>query len=517
MGEEGGSAPAPSGGGGGGQGGGAAGAANDHAGGGGGGHGAEPASVNGGAGHGNGHATADNNPPPIKVEKVSTVTADEEYPISPRCHTPNPFSRKNTHLDLDDYFSGPRDISKHSKWPLFLQMHGSITPKMVVPLLFVAAWSTWITAISLLFDSIDLSVGSVLLTITGFVVSMGLSFRSSTAYERYAEGRRYWGTLTLTCQTLGRVFWIHVNERPDSKKQDLLGKLTAMNLLVAFAVSLKHRLRFEPYSNYQGLDELIDHLETFAKSASEEDPYIAKQPGMIKDFGDRLGISFAASNPRKTLKKATSPTGNLPLEILCYLSAYADEVVGNGQLPIPMTQTNLYNGIATLNDVLTGTDRVLNTPLPIAYTIAFSQITWAYILVLPFQLIGSLGWITIPASMVAAYIILGILFIGREIENPFGSDVNDLPLELYCKQVMDDMETIAAKPKPRMAQYVESSRNKVLFPYSESSYYAWAQRPESVIRAALRNRPYNNFERSNPTAHGKPSTAGKSDDRHELV
>lgn len=102
MGEEGGSAPAPSGGGG--QGGGAAGAANGHAGGGGGAHGAEPASVNGGAGHGNGHATADNNPPPIKVEKVSTVTADEEYPISPRCHTPNPFSRKNTHLDLDDYF-----------------------------------------------------------------------------------------------------------------------------------------------------------------------------------------------------------------------------------------------------------------------------------------------------------------------------------------------------------------------------------------------------------------------------
>ncbi|KAK9415224.1 hypothetical protein SUNI508_02072 [Seiridium unicorne] len=472
-------------------------------------HGAEPV-VTHTIGHGGAHAANDNQPAPIKTERSTTTTLQDEYPISPRAATPNPFSRKNTSLDMDDYFSGPRDIAKHSKWPLFLQMHGSITPKMVVPLIFVTAWSTWITVVTML-THINLSVGSVLLTVTGFVVGLGLSFRSSTAYERYAEGRRYWGQLALTCQSLGRVFWIHVCERPGLEKEDVLAKLrarTAMNMLVAFAVALKHRLRFEPYSDYQGLGDLIDHLDTFAKSATDENVFKAKEPNFFKATGDRLGISFAASNPRKTLKKATSPTGNLPLEILCYLSAYADDCVANGQLPVPMTQTGLYNGIGALNDVLTGTDRVLNTPLPIAYTIAFSQITWGYILVLPFQLVGSLGWIAIPASMVASYIILGILFIGREIENPFGSDVNDLPLELYCKQVMDDMETIAARPKPRMSQYVESSRNKVLFPYSESSYHTWVQRPESSIRSALRNRPYNNFERSTATANGVKNEQG---------
>lgn len=104
-------------------------------------------------------------------------------------------------------------------------MHGSITPKMIIPLIFVAMWSTWITATTMLLDTIDLSVGSVLLTVTGFVVGLGLSFRSSTAYERYAEGRRYWGQLTLTCQQLGRTFWVHVNERPEYQKQDLLAKL----------------------------------------------------------------------------------------------------------------------------------------------------------------------------------------------------------------------------------------------------------------------------------------------------
>jgi hypothetical protein len=74
-------------------------------------------------------------------------------------------------------------------------------------------------------------------------------------------------------------------------------------------------------------------------------------------------------------------------------------------------------------------DRVLATPLPIAYSIAISQITWVYVMLLPFQLWDDLRWITIPGCIFAAYIIIGLASIGREIENPFGHDVNDLPLE----------------------------------------------------------------------------------------
>jgi putative membrane protein len=160
------------------------------------------------------------------------------------------------------------------------------------------------------------------------------------------------------------------------------------------------------------------------------------------------------------------------------------------------------NGMASLNDVLTNTERVLTTPLPIAYTIAISQITWVYIFLLPFQLLSTLDWKTIPAAVAAAYIILGILFIGREIENPFGNDVNDLPLELYCQQIMQDLETIASRPKARVADWVQSPRNKVLYPHSESSYSVWAQRPESALRQALRNRPHAPFDIAAKSANG---------------
>jgi len=55
--------------------------------------------------------------------------------------------------------------------------------------------------------------------------------------------------------------------------------------------------------------------------------------------------------------------------------------------------------MCSLNEVLTGTERVLDTPLPMAYTIATAQISWIYVMVLPFQLFPSLKWVTIPASI----------------------------------------------------------------------------------------------------------------------
>jgi len=114
-----------------------------------------------------------------------------------------------------------------------------------------------------------------------------------------------------------------------------------MNLLTAFAVALKHRLRFEPYTSYEDIANLVPHLETFAGLATREDPTKAymKNPSFPKRTGEFLGLSFATSNPRKTIKKAERPLGNLPLEILTYLASFTDEIIQNSQLAIPMQQT----------------------------------------------------------------------------------------------------------------------------------------------------------------------------------
>ncbi|KAM0330787.1 hypothetical protein ACHAQA_003741 [Verticillium albo-atrum] len=427
-------------------------------------------------------------PPALDLSEVTS-------PVYPT--TPNYFSRKNTSVDMEDYFTGPRDIQKHSKWPYVLQMHGSILPRLIIPLLIVTIWSTLITLISEFIYK--LGVQSILLTVLGFVVGLGLSFRSSTAYERYAEGRRYWAQLILVSQTLGRVFWIHAREKEDlPKKQMMLRRVSCMNLVLSFSVALKHKLRFEPYTVYEDLQHLVGHLNTFAKTAASTDPQATTLPkkNFFKEVGEYLGVSFAESNPRKALKKASHPLGNLPLEIISHLSIVVDAMVADGQLPVPMQQTIAYSNLTLLNDIMTGTERVLNTPLPIAYQIAIAQITWLYVLLLPFQLQTALRWITIPASIAASYIILAILFIGKEIENPFGHDVNDLPLEGYCEQIAHELDVIAAMDVQREDPYAffESHQNLPLFPVSMASHAVWAERSEEKIRTAIQGKPITLFQ-----------------------
>jgi putative membrane protein len=109
---------------------------------------------------------------------------------------------------------------------------------------------------------------------------------------------------------------------------------------VAFAIALKHRLRFEPYTSiYDDLGGFVGHLETFAGTATEVDLPTVSQPGSLQLFGQYIGLSFAEHNPMETIKNSDMPLGNLPLEILNYIGAFLDYMIENGQLKIPMQQT----------------------------------------------------------------------------------------------------------------------------------------------------------------------------------
>jgi len=116
-----------------------------------------------------------------------------------------------------------------------MRMHGSVLPKMILPLIVVSCWATLITVFSQWV--FKLKVSNLLLTVLGFVVGLALSFRSSTAYERYAEGRKYWAQLTFASQNLARMIWVHAKEREgDLGKEDILAKLYVLSCLYARAL-----------------------------------------------------------------------------------------------------------------------------------------------------------------------------------------------------------------------------------------------------------------------------------------
>ncbi|KAG6007734.1 hypothetical protein E4U21_005573 [Claviceps maximensis] len=375
---------------------------------------------------------------------------------------------------------GPRDLNHHSRWPHFMRLRGSVMPYMIFPLSFVAAWTTCITAISLLVY--DIGISGVLLTILGFVVGLSLSFRNSTAYERYSEGRRYWSQLASITQCLARIVWVHASERPECPTEDLLAKITFCNMLVSLSVALKHRLRYEPFTHYKDLQSRIAHVPVIAHGAVIKEP---ATPDWWRTVGLFLGFPWAEENPRMLMKNPARPLGNVPLEIHSACSDYIQTIIENKTL-VAGSHTQAFTLLSQVNDILNGVDRILNTPMPLAYSIALAQITWVYILVLPFQLVNSLQWVTIPATIFAAYIILGLALIGREIENPFGEDVNDLPLDNFCDQIRRDIDIIMSQSPRVINEAVKRDDNEVLYPLSRLGYSALAARSADDIKSLLR-------------------------------
>jgi ion channel-forming bestrophin family protein len=171
-------------------------------------------------------------------------------------------------------------------------------------------------------------------------------------------------------------------------------------MILGFAVATKYRLRRQPDYEYQDLRPLIQNLSTLAKTA-----YLADGAPTRKTYtplrlaAQRLGVPGTFSDPCKPLRRGPKYYGNLPLEIVTYLGSYMEICIANGTMNTPIMQTQFMNSLTTFLDCLTGMERVLSTPLPLAYNIAISQITWAYILILPFQLYQPLGWIAIPGTL----------------------------------------------------------------------------------------------------------------------
>ncbi|EGX51318.1 hypothetical protein AOL_s00054g388 [Orbilia oligospora ATCC 24927] len=417
--------------------------------------------------------------------------------------------------DLDSYFTGPIDATKSSKLPYFMRVRGSVLPGLILPMLFVAAWCVWITCVHKLVR--PLAIDSLLLTVLGFLVGLALSFRSSTAYERYNDGRKCWANLTLNVRNIARLIWIHVRERDDSKEDDVLAKLTAMNLLLAFCVALKHKLRHQPEYDYKDLQGLIVNIQSFAKQAHRDGDIPPRKalttPQRISAY---LGITFFEKNPirrYKAYKKAGKNHGNLPLEIMTYLSSYLDSAVQGEQLKVPAYQSMAMTYLGGMMDSLTNCERISQTPLPLAYNIVISQITWLYVLFLPFQLVSKLGWVSIPGTLIGAYIILGFAAIGREIEDPFGDDVNDLNLDRYCDSIALELDMILSVAPPKPSDFIQRDDNYVMFPNMNEGYKAWKAKGIEKIRSELKQKP---LRHANPALAREIRQSELRDRDHDL-
>lgn len=293
-----------------------------------------------------------------------------------------------------------------------LQIKGSVIPAVWPRTLLCGAFGLVITELHQLGWPVSLPALASL--IPNIVLGLMLVFRTNTAYERFWEGRKLWGNLINTVRNLARQIWVAVLEQETGDRQR---KQAALRLLAAFAVATKLHLRQEQVN-------------------AELEPLV---------HPDQLTKLQSAHNP--------------PLEIAFWLSDYLhgqhrDDRLDRYQLAAMQQLLN------QMVDTLGGCERILKTPIPLAYNIHLKQLLLLYCLTLPFQLVGSMGWGTGLTVALISFTLFGIEEIGIEIENPFGHDPNDLPLDVICETMqrnLDDLMTLTPSSRSASEQQAQQA------------------------------------------------------------
>jgi putative membrane protein len=95
--------------------------------------------------------------------------------------------------------------------------------------------------------------------------------------------------------------------------------------------------------------------------------------------------------------------------------------------------------IVALVNCLGGCERIRKTPTPLGYVVLSQRLITIVLASLPFALLDQLGIFTPLVTIAVAYPILFIEGLGSELDNPFGHDVNDLPLTRICKTIEENL------------------------------------------------------------------------------
>jgi len=369
-----------------------------------------------------------------------------------------------------------RTLSRHRGWgrPDFLHMRGSVIIT-IVPVVFFSAIVSSIVTVLYMFCDKDIRLPDSIIGSVAVVVGLLLAFRTNNAYDRYYEGRKLFGGLCTQIRNISRLTWVDIKE---NNSQDRKEKQTIIKMLLAFAVSVKHHLRLEFGTEWFDLEDLLPNgfqLASFDGNAGQENTDLgggssedhrddpnhpdnvdlppSQAPTIVVHSNDRhhhglphtkatirsLAGSWSQNSIYFNNKKLddnceVDASMSLPLEIVFYLGAYYDRQVMDEKIPGPAYGA-ISGSLNTLIDILGSLERIGNTPIPFAYRIHLKQAVTIYVWVLPFTLVDKLGWLTIPIVTLIAFILFGVEAIGSEIENPFGYDRNDLPLDEYCKDL----------------------------------------------------------------------------------
>ena len=102
----------------------------------------------------------------------------------------------------------------------------------------------------------------------------------------------------------------------------------------------------------------------------------------------------------------------------------------------------LNNEIQSFTDICGACERIKNTPIPYSYSAFIKKFIFIYVLTLPFGYVFSLGYYVVPVVVFIFYVLASLELIAEEIEDPFGSDANDLPTAKIASNIKKHIEEL---------------------------------------------------------------------------
>jgi putative membrane protein len=130
-----------------------------------------------------------------------------------------------------------------------------------------------------------------------------------------------------------------------------------------------------------------------------------------------------------------------PNEALAALSRAVHADIDAGRLPRE-ARIALAPLLAQFDDVLGACERIRNTPIPFNYSSYIKQFVLLFALLLPFALAQEFKYGTVVAEMFVFFSTMGVELLAGEIEEPFGTDRNDLPLDDIAAVIARDARAL---------------------------------------------------------------------------
>lgn len=292
-----------------------------------------------------------------------------------------------------------------SAWQLLFILRGSILPRIGRPLLLTVGIAVAATVLhGRLFDT-KITLTPIPFSLIGLALAIFLGFRNNASYDRWWEARKLWGDLVIRSRSLARQWLCHpAADDAEARRQ--------LYRLIAFAHALRHALRGT------GTDGSAAFLDADDRT----------DPGRVINAPDTILRRFGATVAAAVAGNRLSPM----------LAAAMEE--------------NL-NGLAA---VQAGCERIRSTPLPFAYTLLLHRTAYLYCLMLPFGLVDTIGFATPVVVGLISYTFFGLDALGDELEEPFGTQVNALPLDALCRRVEIDLRAaLGERDLPSMPQPVD--------------------------------------------------------------